>query len=80
MTTKTLLSGFRKAGIILTRTEIESDNSHTEEEVVHCLPPELAELLRSGWMKNWMGLVIWSEIESLVNLLFYVVYAEYGNC
>lgn len=47
VTTKTILSGFRKARIILTGTDAESDNSQAEEEAACHLPPELAELLRS---------------------------------
>lgn len=46
VTTETILSGFRKAGI--TGTDAESDDSPAEEEetALH-LPPELAELFRS---------------------------------
>ncbi len=47
VTTKTILSGFRKAGIIGTGTDSESENSHAEEEALLRLPPELAELFRS---------------------------------
>lgn len=47
VTTKTILSGFRKAGIIGTATDDRSDESDTEQEAALRLPPELAELLRS---------------------------------
>ena len=47
VTTETILSGFRKAGIIGTATEDEADVSDVEEEAPHLLPPELAELFKS---------------------------------
>lgn len=47
VTTETILSGFRKAGISGTATDDKSDKSNTEQEVAPHLPPELAELLRS---------------------------------
>lgn len=37
--TETILSGFRMGEIILTRTDAESDDSHTEEEAVLLPPP-----------------------------------------
>lgn len=45
----TILSGFRKAGIIGTASDDDSDVSDVpvEEEAAHCLPSELAELFRS---------------------------------
>ena len=45
VTTETILSGFRKAGIIV--SDAESDDSRPEEETALRLPPELAELFRS---------------------------------
>ena len=49
VTTETILSGFRKAGIIGTATDKDSDVSDApvEGEATHCLPLELAELFRS---------------------------------
>lgn len=51
VTTETILSGFRKAGLIGTGTDAESDDhaddSHAEEEAALNLPRELAELFRS---------------------------------
>lgn len=47
VTTDTILSGFRKDGIIGTGTESESEESHAEEEASLRLPPELGELFRS---------------------------------
>ena len=50
VTSETILSGFKKAGIIPTGTDAESDShaDHAEdEEAALCLPPKLAELLRS---------------------------------
>ena len=47
VTTKTILSGFRKAGIIGTATDDDSEVSDVPIEAAHCLPLELAELFRS---------------------------------
>ncbi|TWW71819.1 Pogo transposable element with KRAB domain [Takifugu flavidus] len=47
VTTETILSGFRKAGIIGTATNDKSDESDAQQEAALRLPPELAELLRS---------------------------------
>lgn len=45
VTTETILSGFRKAGI--TGTDAELDDSPAEEEMALHLRPELTELFRS---------------------------------
>lgn len=52
------------------KKKIENLKHKMEEEVRFCLP---LELLRSD--ENTINLVFWNEIERLVNLLCYVVYA-----
>lgn len=43
----TILSGLRKAGIIGTETDDDSDINDSEEETPHLLTLELAELFKS---------------------------------
>lgn len=56
VTTETILSGFRKAGIIGTATDDESDVSNVEEEAAHRQPPELGEVFKSDTEdENFIG-------------------------
>lgn len=58
--TKIILSGFRKVGIIGTATDDNSDESDTEEEAPLRLPQELAEYFRSDTEDEAFRMT-WSE-------------------
>lgn len=66
VTTETNLRGFRKTRTILTGTDAELDDSHTEEEAIY-LRSERSCSEVTPRIKNLIDL-IWIEIKSLVNL------------